>query len=266
MSSIKVRVNPRLLAWARTSAGFSIPEAAGKIGVKDEKIYAWESGEDKPTVAQLRKAAQVYKRPLSIFFLSEIPRDFTIPHDFRRLPGEVAYVYSPGLRLELRQATERREIALALYEELGEEPKPFPLNTGISENPELVASRIRETLGVTYDDQSKWRDSYTAFRQWKTRLEELDVLVFQISGLSSSEFRGFSLAETLVPVIAVNRGETPNARIFSLLHETCHLMLRQSGICDFEEDGSRPELDERTEVFCNRIAAENSCSRPISLK
>ena len=73
MSSIKVRVNPRLLAWARMSAGFSIPEAAGKIGVKDGKIKAWESNQDKPTVAQLRKAAQVYKRPLSIFFLSEIP-------------------------------------------------------------------------------------------------------------------------------------------------------------------------------------------------
>lgn len=256
MSSIKVKVNPRLLAWARTSAGFSITEAAKKINVKEGKIQAWESNEDKPTVAQLRKAAQVYKRPLSIFFLSEIPHDFTIPHDFRRLPGEVANVFSPGLRLELRQANERREIALALYEELGEKPTPFPVNTSISENPEIVAHCLRETLGVTYGEQRSWRNSYSALREWKTRFEGLDVLVFQVSGLATAEFRGFSLAESILPVIAVNRGETPNARIFSLLHESCHLMLRQSSICDFEEDGSRTEIDERIEVFCNRIAAE----------
>jgi transcriptional regulator with XRE-family HTH domain len=60
MSSIKAKVNPSLMKWARTSAGFSIAEAAKKIGVKEEKIEAWESNEDKPTVVQLRKVAQVY--------------------------------------------------------------------------------------------------------------------------------------------------------------------------------------------------------------
>lgn len=260
MSSIKAKVNPSLMKWARTSAGFSISEASKKIGVKEEKIEAWESNEDKPTVVQLRKAAQVYKRPLSMFFLSEIPRDFTIPHDFRRLPGEVAFIYSPRLRLELRQASERREVALDLYEEIREEPQPFTLTTIISENPEAVASRIREALGVTYEQQRRWR-SPNAFREWKTRLEALDVLVFQISGIPSSEVRGFSLAEAVLPVIAVNRGETPNARIFSLLHEFCHLMLPQSSICDFEENAYRSPQDERTEVFCNRVAAETLVPR-----
>ena len=261
MSSIKAKANPKLMAWARKSAGFSIPEAAKKIGVKAEKIEAWESNEDKPTVVQLRKAAQVYKRPLSTFFLSEVPPDFTIPHDFRRLPGEVAFIYSPRLLFELRQASERREVALDLYEELAEEPKPFPLTANISDNPEGVAARIRDALGVTHEQQGRWRNSYNAFREWKTRLEALDVLVFQISGIPSSEVRSFALAETVLPVIAVNRGETPNARIFSLLHEFCHLMLRQSSICDFEEDGYRADLDERTEEFCNGVAAETLVPR-----
>ena len=261
MSSIKAKANPKLMTWARTSAGFSISEAAKKIGVKEEQIQAWESNEDKPTVVQLRKAAQVYKRPLSTFFLSEVPRDFTIPHDFRRLPGEVAFIYSPRLRFELRQASERREVALDLYEELRDEPKPFPLTTTISENPEVVATGIRAALGVTYEQQCQWRNSYNAFREWKTRLEALDVLVFQISGIPSSEVRGFSLAETVLPVIAVNRGETPNGRIFSLLHEFGHLMLRQSSICDFEENGCRADQDERTEEFCNRVAAETLVPR-----
>lgn len=256
MSSIKAKVNPKLMIWARKSAGFSIPEAAKKIGVKEEKIKAWESNEDKPTVVQLRKAAQVYKRPLSIFFLSEVPSDFTIPHDFRRLPGEVAFIYSPRLLFELRQANERRQVALDLYEELGEEPKLFPLTATISDELEVIAVRIRDSLGVTYQQQCRWRNSYNALHEWKTRLEAFDVLVFQMSGIPSSEVRSFALAETVLPVIAVNRGETPNARIFSLLHEVCHLMLRQSSICDFEEQGYRAALDECTEEFCNGVAAE----------
>jgi len=272
MSSIKAKANPKLMAWARKSAGFSISEAARKIGVKEERIEAWESNKDRPTVVQLRKVAQVYKRPLSTFFLSEVPPDFTIPHDFRRLPGEVAFIYSPRLLFELRQASERREIALDLYEELGEKPTLFPLTANISDNPEVIGARIRDALDVTYEKQCQWRKSYNAFREWKTRLEALDVLVFQISGIPSSEVRSFALAETILPVVAVNRGETPNARIFSLLHEVCHLMLHQSSICDFEEDGYRADLDERIEQFCNAVAAEtlvprwNLVNEPIVLR
>lgn len=261
MSSIKAKANPKLMAWARKSAGFTIPEAAKKIGVKDEKIKAWESNEDKPTVVQLRKASQVYKRPLSTFFLSEVPPDFTIPHDFRRLPGEVAFTYTPHLLFELRQASERRQVALELYEELGEKPKPFPLTTKISDNPEAVAVRIRNALGVTHEQQCQWRKPYIAFREWKRRLEAIDILVFQMSGIPSSEARSFALAENVLPVIVVNRGETPNGRIFSLLHEFCHLMLHQSSICDFEEDGYRADMEERTEEFCNGVAAETLVPR-----
>lgn len=38
-----------------------------------------------PTIAQLRKAAEVYKRSLAVFFLSEPPEGFDTLRDFRRL-------------------------------------------------------------------------------------------------------------------------------------------------------------------------------------
>jgi Zn-dependent peptidase ImmA (M78 family) len=265
MPSIKAKSNPKLLIWARETSGFSIPEAAKKIGVKEEQIEAWESNEGRPTVVQLRKVAEVYKRPLSTFFLSELPRGFSIPHDFRQSPGEIAFVYSPRLRFELRQASERREVALDLYEGLGDEPKPFSLTTTISQNVEEVAMRIRDALGVTYEQQSGWNNSYKALREWKSRLEALDILVFQISGIPSSEVRGFSHAETFFPVVAVNRAETPNGRLFSLVHEFCHLMLRQSSICDFEEDSSRAVVDNHIEEFCNGVAGATLVPRQYLL-
>src|SRR5579864_1147774 len=129
--TIRAKANRELLAWARKSAGLSVVDAARKIGGKSlrpERLEAWEAGNAQPTVAQLRKIAQVYKRPLAAFFLSEFPRDFTIPRDFRRLPGEGLPTITSDLRFEIRRAEERRELALELYEDLGEQAPAFALS------------------------------------------------------------------------------------------------------------------------------------------
>ncbi len=61
--------------------------AARKLGLPDDRVAAWEVGEVVPTIAQLRKAAEVYKRSLAVFFLSEPPEGFDTLRDFRRLDG-----------------------------------------------------------------------------------------------------------------------------------------------------------------------------------
>jgi Zn-dependent peptidase ImmA (M78 family)/DNA-binding XRE family transcriptional regulator len=258
MASIKANVTPELLSWARRSAGYTLEEAAKKINnISAEKLAAWEEGTDQPTVKQLYKVAEVYKRPVGTFFLSELPQDFTIPRDFRRLPGEVAGVYSPALRRQIRLAEERREAALELFEDLGEEPPVFPLAATLDDDPDELASRIREALGVHPAEQFSWRDPqrYKPFRQWRTRIEDLGVLIFQVTGVETQEMLGLSLAEPVLPVIAVNRKiRNPNGRIFTLLHEFVHLMLRQSSICDIDEEEPRPPEEQRIEVFCNRVA------------
>jgi Zn-dependent peptidase ImmA (M78 family) len=257
MASIKANVTPELLAWARRSAGYGLEEAAKKINnIGAEKLAAWEEGTDQPTVKQLYKLAEIYKRPVGTFFLSELPQDFTIPRDFRRLPGEVAGVYSPPLRRQIRLAEERRETALELFEDLGEEPPAFPLVATLDDDPDEFASRIREALGVDPAEQFSWRDPqrYKPFREWRTRIENLGVLVFQATGVETQEMLGFSFAEPVLPVIAVNRKVRPNGRIFTLLHEFVHLMLGESSICDIDEEALRPPEEQRIEVFCNRVA------------
>lgn len=260
MVTIRANINRKLLTWARTSAGYSVAEAAQKIGGKGfdpQRLEAWESGKTQPTVIQIRKIARIYKRPLATFFLSEFPRDFTIPHDFRRLPGEGRQTVSPALRLQVRSAEERRELALELYDELGERIPELSITASIEDDPETLGARIREALGITFEDQVGWRDPsrYTALREWRTRLEQLGVLVFQFPGIEPSEVLGFSLAESVVPVVALNRKIKPNGRIFTMLHEVAHLMLRRSGLCDLDEDYYRPPEENRVEVFCNHTAA-----------
>jgi hypothetical protein len=43
---IKATINPALLIWARTTAGYELPSAAEALDISQEKLEAWEEGED----------------------------------------------------------------------------------------------------------------------------------------------------------------------------------------------------------------------------
>ena len=102
-------VDPAILTWARATSGLSVEEAAARIATKPERVADWENGEGAPSMAQLRKMAAIYKRLLSDFYLPAVPQEEPLPHDFRRMPGQVALTYSRALRVQLRQARERRQ-------------------------------------------------------------------------------------------------------------------------------------------------------------
>jgi Zn-dependent peptidase ImmA (M78 family)/DNA-binding XRE family transcriptional regulator len=252
---VEAAVRAELLIWARESAGYSVEAAAHKAQVKPEQLARWEAGERRPTITQLRTLARVYKRPLAVFFLTRVPKTFQVMHDFRRLPGEVAGVESPELRLEIRRATYRREVALDLYALRGETPPAFDARASLSEDPEVVGSRARGLLGVSYEAQTAWQGLYDGFNAWRSAIEGLGVLVFQAEGVEPAEMRGFSLGEQPLPVVVTNIKESPRGRTFTILHEFIHLMLHEEGLCDLSEHASlRPE-DRQVEVFANQAAA-----------
>jgi Zn-dependent peptidase ImmA (M78 family)/DNA-binding XRE family transcriptional regulator len=255
MDSIKAVVKPTLLEWGRKTAGLSIDDAARKINTSPERIRSWEEGTDRPSLAQLRTLSKVYKRSFSDFYLPEPPEEEPIPRDFRRLPGEVALVFSSQLRFHLRAAQRRRAVFRDLAEELGVEIPQFALRAALNEDVEAVATRIREAVAVDVEQQRAWRgDSRRAYRHWRAGLERLGVLTFQVTGIALTEMLGFALAYRHLPAIAINRKLRPNGRVFTLLHETTHLLLGRSGICDLDEEAQRPPEEQEVEVFCNAVA------------
>src|SRR5260221_4398757 len=78
----EAEVQPRVLEWARTSAGLSIDDAAGRIGIRPRRLIEWEEGVRVPTLPQARQAAHIYRRPLALLFLPEPPTDPEPPPDF----------------------------------------------------------------------------------------------------------------------------------------------------------------------------------------
>lgn len=190
-SRIEARVNPALLIWARETAGFSAGAAADRLKVPVDRLEAWELGDARPSLPQLRKVAQLYRRPLAAFYLPRPPAAEEPVHDFRRVHGQVVGRTSPDLLLAIRRCRERREIALDLYEQLDAEPTPLDLTLSLRDDPEAVSGRIRKLLDISFDVQRSWQDQYEAFRQWRTRLESVGALAFQATDVEIAEARGF---------------------------------------------------------------------------
>lgn len=249
-------VEPTLLRWARDTAGYTIEEVAKRLKKDARVILAWEeAGDERPTMGQLRRLAGIYKRPLSDFYLPKPPEERPFPHDFRRAPGEVALVYSPALRRQLRLARERRDLALSLYEELQEPIAPIGESISLSAAPEAVGARIRELLRVSFEQQKRWGDGRSAYNAWRRRIEVMGGLVFQFERISPEEAWGFSIVEAILPVIGINRGLAPNGRTFTMLHELTHVLLGESATCDIDDLAPRGAPEMRVEAFCNRAAA-----------
>src|SRR2546422_1081475 len=144
--SIPALVKPALLIWARERAGLSLEVAAARTDIEIERLRQWEQGQNHPSIAQLRKLGEVYKRPIAVFFLPGPPQGFDPQREFRRLPGLTPQKESPELRLALRTALFRREAARELYEILGE---PMPQCTTAvrpNEDEEVVGQRVRELV------------------------------------------------------------------------------------------------------------------------
>jgi Zn-dependent peptidase ImmA (M78 family) len=263
--STEALVEPAILVWARSSSGLSIDEAASSLQTKAEKVRAWEQGEESPSMAQLRKMAATYKRLLSDFYLPKPPEEAPLPHDFRRLPGEVAFRYSRALRYQLRLARQRRALALDLAGELGIELPKLSGRLELNGDPERTGAELRQQIGVTLEEQRSWRDARASYNGWRAAIERLGVLVFQVADVPKTEMLGFTLPERPLPVIGVNRKLAPNGRTFTLLHECVHVFLEQSSLCDIEDSLPRRPEEQRVEVFCNAVAASALVPRDVLL-
>jgi Zn-dependent peptidase ImmA (M78 family)/DNA-binding XRE family transcriptional regulator len=252
--STEALVEPKILEWARMSAGLSVEEAADALQSNPEKVAAWENGDESPSMAQLRKMATVYRRMLSDFYLPAVPEEDALPHDFRRMPGEVAYHYSRALRFQLRLAHQRRVLALDLAADLDQEVPALKGRLTINADTESTGAELRRLLDVPLNMQRTWREPRTSYNGWRTAIERAGILVFQAAGIPTKEILGFSLPERPLPVIGVNRKLRPNGRTFTLLHECVHVFSLQSSLCDIDETALRPPEEQRVEIFCNAVA------------
>lgn len=252
MAAERVPVEPAVLRWARTSMRLSAADAARKIAVPESTLERWESGDLPPTVNQLRKAANVYRRPLAVLLLPEPPPDlgFSVPRDYREGPDEP----SPELITQLRRAHEQRDVMAELADliDLDRRREPIP-RLSLTMDPDEGGRQVRDFLEVSIETQLSWRTPRDALNGWIEAAEAKGILVVQTSRVATSEVLGFSLHGEGFPVVGLNGSDPwPRRKVFTLLHEIAHLGLGHGGLCDLHES---PSARDDAESFCNRVAA-----------
>lgn len=216
--------NPNIIAWAREQSGYDIGRVAKRLQVKPEQVVGWESGAP-PTVRQLMNLAAFLRRPLSLFFQEEPPKARPLAAEYRRLAGVIPGHESPEFRRNVREMLARRELAIDLLEELGHGTPAFGLGARLDEDPRAVGERLRARIGITDQAQAQWRDKWQAWREWRSAIEDIGVLVFMFPDVKLEEARGIALLRSALPVVAVNTKEIVESRAFTALHEIVHLML-----------------------------------------
>lgn len=258
MPSIPALVEPGMLEWARRSANLEPIAAARKIDVPEGRVEQWERGEVKPTIAQLRRAATVYRRALAVFFLPQPPTGYETLRDFRRLALGIPGDWSTALHAEYRRAHTQRDALLEIAELDEETPDSAWLVSRLSDDDALAKHARKRLLDQALLPQpTASSDEFKHLNFWTNALEEAGVLVMSTEGgqVAVQEMRAFSLYFDEVPVIMLNGADAARGRLFSLLHEYAHLLLHTEGLCDMTTDMKATTPDRALEARCNALAA-----------
>jgi Zn-dependent peptidase ImmA (M78 family)/transcriptional regulator with XRE-family HTH domain len=261
------QINPRILAWARETAGLSLEEAAQKLGLAStgrttgaEKLAALEAGERAPTPQQLQRAASVYRRPLVVFYLAEPPGRGERGEDFRTTSDAASPRENATLDALLRDLRARQQLLRAMLEDQDDaHPLSFVGSSRIGDGRDRVVAAIRSALSISVQDQRAAKGPEALFNLLRTATERLGIYVLLVgdmgshhSDLSEDVFRGIALADDIAPFVIVNDNDAKPARSFTLLHEVAHLWIGASGVSGPLQTMSANAI----ERFCNDVAGE----------
>lgn len=253
----RVAVAPDVLHWAVERSGRDEAEIADRFPALD----AWEAGVRQPTLKQLEDFASATRTPLG-FLLLPAPIDEPLPiADYRTIKSRGVGRPSADLLDTIYLCQQRqdwyREHALVN----AQESIAFVASLTFSASVRAAAAQIAAWLG--YDEEARRGIRYwSEALRWLADAAEKQGVLVMVSGIVGSnthrrldpiEFRGFSLADNLAPLVFVNGADTKAAQIFSLMHEICHLWLGDSGVSNVAMNVATSDVHER---WCNEVAAE----------
>lgn len=100
--------------------------------------------------------------------------------------------------------------------------------------------------------------------RWIDAIEAKSILVAEIGQIKLEEMRGCSISDQPFPAIILNSSDTPNGKVFTLLHELVHILLHVGGICDLEvRRAASTSHKAPLERFCNEVAAATLMPRSL---
>jgi Zn-dependent peptidase ImmA (M78 family) len=254
---MRVQIKPELLRWARERAGHDVNDLVRGF----PQLEAWEHGTAHPTFKQVERYAKATFTPVGYLFLPEPPVESIPIPDLRAGRDQKTMRPSSDLLDVIYICQQRQEWYREFARSMGGDVLPFVASTRLTDDIELTAASIRQTLGFDLEERRRmptWTDALRLF------IEQADVLGILVMcsgvvmnnnrrGLDPDEFRGFAMADALAPLVFINGADTKAAQMFTLAHELAHIWLGQSALSDAQAAWVPKDA---TESWCNRVAAE----------
>ncbi len=254
-------IQPKILTWARETAGLSPEDAAHALGLTSargktgmQRLESMELGEEEPSRPLIGKMAKVYRRPLLVFYLAEPPRRGDRGQDFRTLPGQERF--NPELDALVRDIKARQGLIRSMLEDDRAEPLDFIGSTTMEAPVTAIAAQIAERLKFNLGRYRATKNADEAFAYLRETIEASGVYVLLLGNLGSYHtnmpvdvFRGFALADKIAALIVINDQDARTAWSFTAMHELAHLWLGQTGI-------SGRDTENQVERYCNDVAGE----------
>jgi Zn-dependent peptidase ImmA (M78 family)/transcriptional regulator with XRE-family HTH domain len=238
----------------RAKRQITIPEIATFVNVDEDVVRAWETtGADRPIgKGQVARLAGLLNVPQFALFDDDYVDDIPEVFDYRSVAGRKAKLdeasgrvirylkevqeFTKFLAAEVRDRSKVREIAAPDLKDLSPEQgaQSYVANIGL---------RLDHLLNAPYD--------FTAYEMLRRKVEGAGVTVLQ-SSLSDASIKGACLYDddAVAPIVWINTfRQNSTSRMFSLLHEVCHVLSGHSGV------SSTYITDNNLEAHCNKFAA-----------
>lgn len=200
---------PNYLSIERSMILWAIERSGKQLRDFDERVETWLSSDKKPTFRQLQKFAKSAMVPFGYLFLSNPPsEDLPVP-DFRtRGDGSIPRP-SPNLTETIFEMERRQNWMRNYLVDLGNSKLQFVGKYGIKNSAKDVADDIRRELKLGATWAKDLKDTPSAIRSIRKRIENAGILIF-LNGvvgnstnrpLDANEFQGFVLIDDYSPLI-----------------------------------------------------------------
>lgn len=252
----EVTINPTLISWAITRAGFDMEQFLNN----NPTIQKWIEKIKKPTVKQLEDFANKVHIPFGYLFLPEPPKE-SIPFPFFRTGNANTDKVSLNV-FDTIQILQRRQDWITDYL-IDNEQEPLNFVGKFNENNsyETIVEDIRKTL----DLKANWACDFATFEDTLNfithRIEDIGVFI-NFNGvvennthrpINVDECRGFVLVNPHAPFMFINAADAKAAQLFTIIHELAHVWLGESA--GFDNQNLLPAND-TIEKLCDAVAAE----------
>ena len=233
-------------------------EIAQKLERPVDTIRSWRNGETDPVldIEDFEIFASLARKPLISSFLPSFPDDEWEIKDFRKKSDPDA-PFSKKTLYMLQKARRTISIWKELLDRVKESAEVSLPVYQLTDRPEAIATKERKRLKLiyTYSYPFDWSHPSEIYNFWNQVFSRENILVLQVA-LHPEEARGFSIIEDGYAAIAVNGRVPVDERIFTVVHEYAHLLLREQAVCNNESESVDDAYIASVEQWCNRFASD----------